>query len=341
MKAIYIVYCALITLIAFSVPASAGIVGDANNDGRITTADSLLALRMSVGSIPNDVECADVSGDGKVDSLDALMILSIAQKAQVRVDAPEVVSGAFSVTIEVYNTVDLDSGQFDLSFDPSVVNVTGVDPGSIAGTEVPIGMWRLMDEGRIRVLVNLPGATGVSGSGSLATINFEVTGAAGDTSVMGLSGGLLVGIGADAIPAIWNGCEVTIGVPVTVNAPEIVSGTFNATIDVADVTDLTAGQFDLSFDPSVVNVTGIDPGSMAGTEVPIDMWRLMDEGRVRVLFNLPGVTGVCGSGSLATINFEVTGTAGDASVMGISEGLLVDTGSYEIPATWDDCEVTV
>jgi len=343
MKAIYLLYCALIALAAFSVTASAGIVGDANNDGRITTADSLLALRMSVGSIPNDVECADVSGDGKVDSLDALMILSIAQKAQVRVDAPEVVSGAFSVTIEVYNTVDLDSGQFDLSFDPSVVNVTGVDPGSIAGTEVPVDLWRLMDEGRIRVLVNLPGATGVSGSGSLATINFVTTGAVKDESVLDISDGGLFDLDTygEGILAIWNDCEVTIGVPVTVNAPEIVSGTFNATIDVADVTDLTAGQFDLSFDPSVVNVTGIDPGSMAGTEVPIDMWRLMDEGRIRVLFNLPGVTGVSGSGSLATINFEVTGTAGDTSVMGISEGLLVDTGSYEIPAVWIDDAVSV
>ncbi|KAF5415527.1 MAG: hypothetical protein C5S49_05710 [Candidatus Methanogaster sp.] len=41
MKAIY---SALITLLAFSAPASAEVVGDANGDGRITTADSLLVL---------------------------------------------------------------------------------------------------------------------------------------------------------------------------------------------------------------------------------------------------------------------------------------------------------
>ena len=212
MKTIYIIYCALITLLAFSVPASAEVVGDANGDGRITTEDSLLALRMSVGSISPDVECVDVSGDGKVDSLDALMILTIAQKTQVCVNAPEVVSGAFNVTIDIYNTVELDSGQFDLLFDPSVVNVTGIDSGSIAGTEVPVDMWRLMEEGRVRVLINLPGATGVSGSGSLATINFVTTGAVKDESVLDISNGGLFDLDTygEGIPAIWNDCKVTV-----------------------------------------------------------------------------------------------------------------------------------
>ena len=53
MKTIYIIYCALITLAAFSAPASAdcNIVGMQNSDNRITAADSVLALQMSVGSV--------------------------------------------------------------------------------------------------------------------------------------------------------------------------------------------------------------------------------------------------------------------------------------------------
>jgi hypothetical protein len=47
------------------------IVGDVNNDNRITAADSVLALQMSVGSIAPDLESADVSGDGRISSLDA------------------------------------------------------------------------------------------------------------------------------------------------------------------------------------------------------------------------------------------------------------------------------
>ena len=210
MKTIYITYCALIALVAFSALVSADIVGDANNDGRITTADSVLALQMSVGSIAPDIERADVSGDGRISSLDALMMLTMAQKTQVRVNAPEVVSGAFDAAIDVADVTNLAAGQFDLSFDPSVVNVTSVDSGSIAGTDVPVDMWRLIDEGRVRVLLNLPGATVVNGSGSLATIHFELIGTSGDTSVLDISDGLLADIEAGEVPAAWTDDEVTV-----------------------------------------------------------------------------------------------------------------------------------
>ena len=108
-------YCALITLAVLSTPASAecNIAGDVNADGIITTADSLLALQMAAGGVAPDLERADVNSDGRVGSLDALMILTIAQQTQVCVNAPEVVSGAFEVMIDIHNVVDLDSGQFD------------------------------------------------------------------------------------------------------------------------------------------------------------------------------------------------------------------------------------
>ena len=212
MKAIYMICCALIALVAFSAPVSAEIVGDVNSDDRITTADSLLALRMAVGSMPPDIERADVNRDGAVNSLDALMILTIAQKAQVRVNAPETVSGAFNATIDIYNVADLDSGQFDLSFNSSVVNVTGVDSGSMGTTEVRLDGWTFRDSDTVRVVFNLQGATGVSGSGSLATVNFEIIGSVGDTSVLDISNGELFDLDTygDGIPATWTDCDVTV-----------------------------------------------------------------------------------------------------------------------------------
>ncbi|MBW2636111.1 MAG: hypothetical protein JRC86_01060, partial [Deltaproteobacteria bacterium] len=230
-----LIYCALITLIAFCTPALAdyNIVGDVNNDGRITAADSLLALQMSAGSIAPVLENADVNADGKVNSLDAMMIMMMAQKPQVCVDAPGVVSGTFNTRINMYNVADIDSdsGQFDLSFDASVVNVTGVDPGSIDGTEVPVDMWELIDTDTIRVVFNLPDTDGVSGSGTLATISFEVLGVIDDTSVLDISDGLLVDIKSNEISSLWFDNGITVGIPATVNAPKPVSGTFDATID--------------------------------------------------------------------------------------------------------------
>jgi len=269
------------------------------------------------------------------------MMLMMAQKAQVRVDAPEVVSGPFNAMIDIYNVADLDSGQFDLSFDASVVNVTGVDSGSIDGTEVPIDMWRFIDRDTIRVIFNLPDTTGVSGSGSLTTISFEIVGVVDNTSVLSISDGLLVDIESNEISSLWFDDGITVGIPVTVNAPEPVSGTFDVTIDIADIINFDSGQFDLSFDASVVNVTGVDSGSINGTEVPIDMWRFIDHDTIRVIFNLPGTTGVSGFGSLATISFEVLGVTDDTSVLAISDGLLVDTESNEISSIWFDDGITV
>jgi hypothetical protein len=337
MKTIYIIYCALIALAAFSAPVSAETVGDANNDNRITTADAAVALRMSVGSVAPDIERADVSGDGRVSSLDALMLLSMARKTQVGVTAPEVVTGTFDATIEICNVADLDSGQFDISFDASVVNVIGVDSGSVGATEVPLANWTFRDSDTVRVLFNLPGVTGVSGSGTLATIHFEVLGVPEDASI-DISDGLLFDTASDEVSALWFDDLVTVKPSVTVNASEAVSDTFDATIEICNVADLDSGQFDISFDANVVNVIGVDPGSIGATEVG---WAFRDSDTVRVIFNLPGVTGVSGSGTLATIHFEVLGVPEDASILDISNGLLFDTASDEVSALWFDDLVTV
>ncbi len=58
-----------------------------------------------------------------------LMILTssaAAYQTGVSVNAPESVDSDFSVAIEIENSVDLDSGQFDLYFDSAAVNVTSV-----------------------------------------------------------------------------------------------------------------------------------------------------------------------------------------------------------------------
>jgi parallel beta-helix repeat protein len=264
-------------------------------------------------------------------------------ETQVCVNAPEIVSGAFNVTIDVHNVVDLDSGEFNLSFDPGVVNVTAVRDGGIGGTPVPIEWWEFMDAGTIRVMFNLMALNGVNGSGQIVRISFEVTGSPGDSCVLDISDGRLVDTGADMIPAIWTRDEVTVRmpVPVMVRAPEVVSGIFDAAIDIENVIDLDSGEFDLSFDSSVVNVTAIHDGNVGGRRLSIEWWDFVDAGTIRVIFDLPGAAGVSGSGQIATIGFEVTGSQYDTSVLDLSDGRLVDTESNEIPALWDDSAVTV
>ncbi|HIE32090.1 MAG TPA: hypothetical protein EYP67_06900, partial [Methanosarcinales archaeon] len=53
------------------------LTGDLNRDGRVTTADAVIALDIAAGSRECD-PAADVDGDGEVTSLDALLILQAA-----------------------------------------------------------------------------------------------------------------------------------------------------------------------------------------------------------------------------------------------------------------------
>jgi len=155
----------------------------------------------------------------------AILILLIvfttnATAVTVSVDAPEYESGSrFDITIEIDNVDDLDSGQFDISFNSSVVNVTDLDndieDGEIDSTAVPIDNCYFMSANSIRLLFNLPDVTGVSGSGTLATIRFEVVGESGDISFLDLSDGILVDKESDEIPANWVNGIVTIGDPPT------------------------------------------------------------------------------------------------------------------------------
>ena len=132
-------------------------------------------------------------------------------------------------------------------------------------------------------------------------------------------------------------------VEVRVSAPEYVEegGTFDVTLDISDVTDLDSGQFDLSFDSSVVNATNVTDGSVDGEAIPVLMWDFVDADTITVISDVKGVKGVSGSGYLAKIGFEVKGKGGEECVLAIANGMLVDKDAMEIPANWIDGELKV
>lgn len=159
----------------------------------------------------------------------AMMILLVAQfpivlgaDTKVSISAHDMVKpgDVFSAYIMIEDVTDLDAAQFDLSFDPDVIAVVddGVKNGEIEGQEIPILFWRYVDPTTTAVVVDLPGVDGVSGSGYLAEIIFEVTGDDEDTSSIELSNGLLgsnrEGI-SEEIAADWSGCEVKVNASAT------------------------------------------------------------------------------------------------------------------------------
>ena len=222
------------------------------------------------------------------------------------------------------------------------MDITEVREGEINGETVPIFMLDFVDVDTLRVLVNMPMGDGVSGSGYLAEVEFEVKGKSGDKSVLGISNGQLADAEAEEIDAEWYDDEVTVvGTVVRVDAPEYATEMFNATVRIENVTDFNSGQFDLSFDSSVVNITEVREGEINGEAVPIFMLDSVDADTVRVLVSMPMGVGVSGSGYLAEVEFEVKGKSGEKSKLGISNGQLADAEAEEIDAEWYDDEVTV
>lgn len=131
----------------------------------------------------------------------------------VTVNAPELVveKGTFEVTIDVDTITDFNTGLFDLSFDHKVVEVEDVTDGSIDDLAIPLGMWDDMDKGTIRVFFTVPEATGVSGSGYLAKISFNVKGDEGDECTLDLENGFLGNTTAEEIVADWIDATIKIG----------------------------------------------------------------------------------------------------------------------------------
>jgi hypothetical protein len=143
-------------------------------------------------------------------------------------------------------------------------------------------------------------------------------------------------------------CEDDATVNVAVNAPELVSETFDATIDVTEVTDLCGAQFDLIFDPDVIYVESVEPGMINDREMPI-MYRMIEDGRLMIMtfdFDLIVEGGVSGPGHLAKITFDVVGDARDTSAIDFCETdefmrKLMDVDGEPINTKWSGANVTI
>lgn len=68
-------------LTIFLIPTVAALKGDCNGDGEFTSADALIALKMSVGKLSPDA-IADMNNDGAVTSYDAYRILMLVTREE-------------------------------------------------------------------------------------------------------------------------------------------------------------------------------------------------------------------------------------------------------------------
>jgi V8-like Glu-specific endopeptidase len=337
------------------------------------------------------------------------------QAVAVRVSAPDevMVDADFVVKVDIAQVTDLDACQYDITFDPRVLRLDDVTAGEVDSTGIPVDVFNELSSGTWRIVQNVPGLDGVSGSGYLAELHFHVIGQAGDTSDINLSNGVLSDNQAQQIPATWTGLSVTItdctpgdanndgtvnalditkveriivgldsatpgadcnqdstvnalditcvertiaglsipgamtpkpsSVTVSIDAPSqsAADSDFVAKVNIAQVTDLDACQYDITFDPTVLRLDDVTAGNVNSTGIPVDIFNELASGTWRIVQNVPGLSGVSGSGYLAGLHFYVIGQVGDNSDIGLSNGVLSNNQAQEIPADWADGSISI
>ena len=133
------------------------------------------------------------------------------------------------------------------------------------------------------------------------------------------------------------------GVTVSIDAPaEVDAGTnFTARVNITDVTNFNACNYNITYDPSVFNLTDVTAGLIGGTTIPVVIWNEPVPGTGSVVENVPGLSGVNGSGYLAELHFDIIGEYNITSEIVISDGILGDNTATQIQATWTGDSVDV
>jgi antitoxin (DNA-binding transcriptional repressor) of toxin-antitoxin stability system/transcription antitermination factor NusG len=273
---------------------------------------------------------------------------AVAADVTVSVDAPAQVSpdSDFAVNLNISEVTDFDACNYDVSYDSAVLRLDSVSSGLIGSTTIPVDVYNEIGDGTYRVIQNVPGIMGVSGSGYLAVLNFHVLGAEGDSSDITLSNGMIASNLAEEITATWVGgsVEVTVmPVEVSLDVPEEAApnSDFTVNVNIGEVTDFDAASYDVTFDSLVLRLDDVTAGLIGATDIPVDVYSEVEVGTWRVVQNLPGVTGVSGSGYLAVLHFHVIGADGDSSALSLSNGVLSNNLAEEITATWTGGSVTI
>jgi hypothetical protein len=128
-------------------------------------------------------------------------------------------------------------------------------------------------------------------------------------------------------------------VAVSVNPPDEVEvgNDFTVTLDISEVTELNAVQYDISFDPGVLRLDTVTPGLIDSKT--ISAWfSEINPGVFRIVQTLL-TKKVSGSGFLATLHFHSLNTS-CGSYIGISNGILSGMEG-ELPSIWTGSQVTI
>jgi hypothetical protein len=131
------------------------------------------------------------------------------------------------------------------------------------------------------------------------------------------------------------------GVTVSLGAPDEADpdSDFTANVNISQVVNFDACNYDISFDTSVLWLDDVTSGLIDSTPIPVDIYNEISPGKWTVVQNVPGLAGASGSGYLAVLHFHVVGTG--SSPISLANGMLANNSAEEIAATWVGDSVAV
>jgi len=113
----------------------------------------------------------------------------------------------------------------------------------------------------------------------------------------------------------------------------------NTTINVTNISSFDAANLDIVFNSNYLSVKNVSNGNIDNTIIPVSMWKLIDENTLRIIINLPGVSGINGSGTLAKIQF-LTLSTGSLNI-NIEDIVLSNTKSAKISSKTSSYELSI
>jgi hypothetical protein len=138
-------------------------------------------------------------------------------------------------------------------------------------------------------------------------------------------------------------CSLLADAVVTAGSANVTIGEiFNVPVDISQVSDLYAFQFDLSYDPTILELLNVSEGSFlasAGTTFFIQPTVDNTSGTATATADslIGAIPGADGNGDLAIFSFEAI--AAGTSTIGLSNVTLLDSSLNPIPFTTTDGQV--
>jgi len=113
------------------------------------------------------------------------------------------VGATFSLRVAIDTISSFDACDYKVNFDSAVLTLSSVDDGLIGGVTVPRVALTELDGGEWKVVDNIGGTGGASGSGYFNVLNFTVIGADATNSDITLSDGTVSSTSATEIDCTW------------------------------------------------------------------------------------------------------------------------------------------